>query len=185
MNRTYPVEVLWCPNSAGQRGVGWGFPPAVEKRIRQDCDGHRVLHLFGGRSKFGVRLDVDQIVSPDVIGDAWLPPFAQESFDTVVLDPPYLRLNAQEKGALFRAAGLIARKRVIWFSTFWVSSGDGLSPEAAWLIRVGDNCVVRCLQYFSIKRRFPGQPFFKRGRAMKYNRWLSQPQGFPFEEVSK
>lgn len=56
IRRTYPVEVLWCPNSAGQRGVGWKFPPTVERRIREDCEGHRILQLFGGRSRFGTRL---------------------------------------------------------------------------------------------------------------------------------
>lgn len=188
MQRTFPVEVLWCPNpnkrdlraSGGARRTGWMFPRAVETRLIEDCEGLSVLQLFGGRSSFGVRLDVDPFVHPDVIGDAWLPPFAQDSFDVVIIDPPYITLNAQLKHALFSAANNIARKRVIWFSTIWMAASSGLSTEKAYLIRVGDSCHVRCLQYFSIREKIQPVAHFKRGPAMKYNRWLAQPQGLPF-----
>ncbi len=122
--RSYPVEVLWCANPKGRGGagykepLGWKFPRAVEKRLIEDCTGS-VLHLFGGRSSFGTRIDIDPVVKPHVLADAWLPPFAAESFDVVVLDPPYVRLNSQEKNALFRAAAFVARERVIWFHTLW------------------------------------------------------------------
>jgi hypothetical protein len=155
------------------------FPPAVEARLVQDCRDLTVLQLFGGRSSFGTRLDVDPFVRPDVIGDAWLPPFARDSFDVVIIDPPYITLNAQLKQALFAAANNIARKRVIWFSTIWMAASSGLSTEAAWLVRVGDSCNVRCLQYFRIREKMEPVRRFKRGPAMKYNRWLAQPGALP------
>lgn len=177
---TYPVELIWCSNQCRGRGNGWSFPPNVRRQIEQDTEGQTVCHLFGGRSSFGTRLDLDPIVQPDVIGDAWLPPFAQDSFDTVVLDPPYFHLNSQAKNSLFRASAWIARRRVIWFSTFWVASGAGLAVERAWLIRVGDSCQVRCLQYFTVRRpKTPPVRYFSRGPAMKYNRWLAQPEALP------
>jgi hypothetical protein len=155
------------------------FPRAVEARLIEDCRDLTVLQLFGGRSSFGTRLDLDPFVRPDVIGDAWLPPFGQDSFDVVIIDPPYVTLNAQLKHALFSAANFIARKRVIWFSTIWMAASSGLSPERAYLVRVGDSCNVRCLQYFSIRKKMQPVARFKRGPAMKYNRWLAGQQPLP------
>jgi hypothetical protein len=174
----YPVDVLWCGNS---RGKGWSFPAAVRKRLQADFEGKRILHLFGGRSTFGTRLDIDAITDPDVIGDAWAPPFAKDSFDVVILDPPYLRFNAQEKNALFRGSAWIARETVVWFHTIWASQCQGLKTERAWLVRCGDQNYVRCLQYFHVYRK-PAGPctYYGRGPAMKYNRWLAQPQALPF-----
>ena len=181
----YPVEVLWCPNNRHKNANGWSFPRKVAQQLERDCSGKRVLHLFGGQATFGTRLDVDMIVDPDVIGDAWLPPFAADSFDIVILDPPYTHLNSQMKNALLRGAAWIARERVVWFSTFWISAAQGLSAEQAFLLRVGDNCFVRCLQYFRVvpEKRRP-VTHFQRGPQIKYNRWLAQPQGLELHEVA-
>lgn len=179
--------MLWCPNpsrraavaSANARRTGWVFPKAVEKHLMSDHEGLSCLQLFGGRSSFGTRLDVDPFVHPDVIGDAWLPPFGRDSFDVVIIDPPYFHMNAQMKSGLFRAAGWIARKRVVWFSTVWMAASDGLSTEAAWLVRVGDSCAARVLQYFRIREKLGPVKRYKRGPAMKYNRWLVAPDALP------
>lgn len=156
------------------------FPRAVEKKLIEDCRGLSVLQLFGGRSSFGIRLDVDPLIRPDVIGDAWLPPFAKDSFDVVIIDPPYTSMNAQTKHALFCAANYVARSRVIWFSTIWVAASSGLATEKAYLVRVGDSCNVRCIQYFRIRKKMEPVKRFKRGPQMKYNRWIIQPQHLPF-----
>lgn len=190
MKRTYPVEVLWCPNPSsgakrlvargGARRTGWMFPPTVEKLLIKECEGLSVLQLFGGDSQFGTKLDIDSETRPNVIGDAWLPPFAKNSFDVVIMDPPYITLNAQMKHALFCAANYIARRRVIWFSTIWTAASSGLSSEAAWLVRVGDSCQVRCIQFFTVREKMSPVGRFKRGPQMKYNRWLAQPGALPF-----
>jgi len=184
MKRTYPVEVLWCGNVHGKKHNGWSFPAAVRRKLESDFSGKSVLHLFGGLSTFGTRMDIDPVTRPDVLGDAWLPPFAKSSFDVVILDPPYHHINANVKGALFRAAGFIARETVVWFHTVWASSGLGLSPERAFLVRVGDTCACRCLQYFRVVSQPGPVRYFRRGPAMKYNRWLIQPQMLPFSEAS-
>lgn len=149
-------------------------------------DGKRVLHLFGGRSRFGVRIDIDPIVRPDVIADAWLPPFAKDTFDVVVIDPPYHSINQQMKQQLLRAAAYVAKDSVIWFHTMWIASGgrDLLTLKRSWLVRVGDSCAVRCIQEFAVQ---PGakvmpQPHFTRGPAIRYNRWLAGQTGLPFGE---
>lgn len=182
MKRTsLPVEVLWCGNARKQNGNGWSFPAAVRERLIQDCAGKSVLHLFGGRATFGLRMDCDPIVQPDVIGDAWLPPFRRESFDVVVLDPPYVRISSQMKTSLFRAAGYIARERVIWFSTIWMAGSGGLFPERAWLVRVGDTCYVRCLQYFAVRGPRNENRYFVHGPQIRYNRWLAGAMPLPFD----
>jgi len=177
------VEVIWCANrSTPNRRNGWSFPPAVRRQIEQDSEGLTVLHLFGGRATFGSRLDIDPTTRPDVVGDAWLPPFARDSFDVVILDPPYFRLNQQEKQALLAGAAWVARRRVVWFHTIWIASDTRLHAERAWLVRVGDTCYVRCLQYFQVstERKRPPKRFFDRGPAMKYNRWLNGEMQLPF-----
>jgi len=180
MPPAHPVEVLWCDRIRRGRRPGWCFPAKVEQLLRTLTEGQSVLHLFGGRAGWGVRLDIDQLVDPDVIGDAWLPPFARDSFDVVILDPPYARVNAVEKMALFRAAGWVARRRLIWFHTVWVSAGSGLALERSWLVRIGNNSLVRCLEVFRVKADKPGPVrYFARGPAMKYNRWLTGNRVLP------
>jgi hypothetical protein len=179
----YPVDVLWCPNVRSHRKNGWSFPPAVRRLLIAECEGLTVLHLFGGLADFGVRLDIDPSVTPDVIGDAWLPPFDRDTFDVVIIDPPYFRLNQQEKNSLLSGAAWIARQRIVWFHTLWIAGDRGIVPERAWLVRVGDTCQVRCLQFFHVRAdKIKPLPYFTRGPAMKYNRWLVQPEGLPFEE---
>lgn len=172
------VEILCCNR---RRSDGWKFPKKVEELLLGVCKQKSVLHLFGGRSSFGTRIDIDPITKPDVIADAWLPPFAPDCFDIVVLDPPYVKFNMQTRHSLLTTATAIAREHVIWFSTIWIDHDCRLKMERAWLVQVGDNCHVRCLQIFrvpTVKRPMPTR--FTRGPAIKYNRWLAQPQGLEF-----
>jgi hypothetical protein len=103
----------------------------------------------------------------------------------VILDPPYSHINAQMKVALFRQYMWIARERIIWFHTQWSSTYGGVIHEKAWLVRVGDACHVRCLQFF--RPRLPKRPPFthyRRGPGIKYNRWLAGEMPLPFGEAS-
>lgn len=154
---------------------GWSFPPKIERHLREMTAGKRVFHPFGGLARFGPRGDIDREVHPDVIADAWLPPFQRDAFDVVVLDPPYTGINQQMKAQLLYASAFIARETVIWFHTMWIASGSGLSLRRSWLVRIGDSCSVRCLQEFVVKPGPKPNPlrFFTRGPAMRYNRWLT------------
>ncbi len=173
-------EVLWCSNTRMRTGNGWRFPRAVERQILAEASGNNVLHLFGGLARFGLRMDIDAAVRPHVIADAWMPPFREASFDVVVIDPPYIRLNSQEKVALFQQAAFVARHKVIWFHTIWMSGSLGLAPVRSWLVRVGDECTVRCLQIFAVTKRVEPVQQFKRGPAIKYNRWMLGNRLLPF-----
>jgi len=185
MRRRPPCEILWCPNvkNADRAIAGWSFPQPVEDKIRELCDGSTILHLFGGYARFGIRLGVDPATKPDVVGDAWLPPFAMATFDSVILDPPYFKMDREMLGQLTAAAAYVARKQVIWLHQLWAPSQFGLSLERAWMVRVGDNHYVRCLQQFRrTERVVTPLKHFTRGPAMKYNRWLNGNHSLPFGE---
>lgn len=185
-----PVEVLWCGTNRprrkhGNRKNGWSFPPAVRELLLQETQGRTVVHLFGGRADFGIRLDMDPLTNPDFVGDAFLPPFERDSFDVVVLDPPYWRMNRQEIIAVMRAAAWIARQHVYWLHTVWIATNRVLPLEHAWLIRVGDQCAIRTLQRFGVREPKleplkPGE--FTRGHALKYNRWARAGEPLPFAD---
>jgi len=182
--RNIKPEVLWCANHRNIRGNGrngWSFPREVDSKIQEICTGQTVVHFFGGLAKFGMRLDIDPIVKPDIIGDAWLPPFAGASFDVVVLDPPYLSFCREVLFSLLHGAAFVARKRVVWLGHIWAPSGFGCQLEQSWLVRCGDSLVVRALQVFRRTDK-PMTPikYFSRGPQMKYNRWLQQPEQLPF-----
>ncbi len=176
------VEVLWCSNNRTGCSNGWSFPPKVDKLLRELCAGKTVVHLFGGLSRFGVRLDVDSAVRPDVIGDAWLPPFRRNAFDVAILDPPYVSINQQMKQQLLRGAAYVARELVVWFHTMWIASDASCRLERAWLVRVGDSCACRCIQVFRTPAVKPRpRIYFSRGPAIRYNRWTTGQLPMPFE----
>src|SRR6266404_679551 len=146
-----PVQVLWCGTNRprkkfGERKNGWSFPPAVRELLLQELSGKTCLHLFGGASDFGLRLDIDPSTNPDVVGDAFFPPSALDSFDAVIIDTPYYKMRTGENIALMRAAAWIARESVFWFHTVWIATDRHTELQRAWLIRVGDQCAVRVLQ---------------------------------------
>lgn len=178
-------ETIWCPNQRTGQSNRWSFPRAVERELLKLTAGKTVLQLFGGMSRFGVKLDIDPTTRPHVIGDAWLPPFARNSFDVVILDPPYMGINQQMKSVLIRGAAFIAREHVYWFHTQWVAPDSHLTRERSWLVRVGDSCACRCLIQWRVTTKEKPIPVldFTRGPALKYNRWLHGAQGLPFDKV--
>ena len=181
-NKERRLDVLWCGNNRQGASNRWSFPPRVARLLREEFAGKRICHLFGGFSTFGVRVDIDPATTPHVLGDAWLPPFVKDAFDVVVLDPPYIGINQQMKQQLLRGASWIAREHVVWFHTQWVAaSTTSCRFERGWLVRVGDSCAVRCIQVFRTSAtKVNSAPYFTRGPAIRYNRWLAGQTGLPF-----
>ena len=72
-----------------RRYIG-GFPLWFEQKIMKLYDNpEKVLHPFGGMAEYGIRVDLNKDVDPDVIADAHHLPFKDNVFDMVILDPPY------------------------------------------------------------------------------------------------
>lgn len=67
-----------------------GFPLFFEENLVKLLGyPDRILQPFGGRATIGVRVDINADLEPDVVADAHKLPFDDDSFDLVLLDPPY------------------------------------------------------------------------------------------------
>jgi hypothetical protein len=179
-----PIEVFWCGNLTTKRGEKWNFPPQVNRYLREYCAGRSTLHLFGGRAKFGVRMDIDPLTEPDLIADAFLPPFAESSFDVVILDPPYrpyMDLGPDQVRPLLMNAAWLARQEVIWFAPCWVDGYRFLRLERSYMVRVAQYAELRALQFLRpTLPKWKPATHFSRGPQIKYNRWLTPNRVFAF-----
>lgn len=91
-----PSLVWTLPRPAKSRYKG-AFPLYFEANLVQLLGyPERILHPFGGMAEIGVRVDLNETVRPDHVADAHDLPFEDESFDLVVLDPPYSDEEAQQ-----------------------------------------------------------------------------------------
>jgi hypothetical protein len=79
------------PDGGGypKRFLEWAFQML---RIREPQD---VLHICSGSVLTGVRLDIRVEVQPDVVADALLLPFEDNSFNFALADPPYSKEYAK------------------------------------------------------------------------------------------
>jgi len=69
-----------------------GFPKGYEEKLWRLLgyrDPSQILHVFGGKAKIGVRIDINPRVEPDFIMDAHHLEFPDESFEVVICDPPF------------------------------------------------------------------------------------------------
>ena len=93
------------------------WPEAVEDFLRTLFVGS-VLHLCCGKSRLGdCRVDNDPECVPDVIADVTATGFPDESWDTVLCDPPY-NGKMQWNHDLLTEIGRVAHSRIIfqhWF----------------------------------------------------------------------
>lgn len=64
------IKELWYlprPNGTKYRG---SFPLHFEKRLFQTYKPKSILQPFGGKAEYGVRMDINPEIEPDVVGDA-------------------------------------------------------------------------------------------------------------------
>src|ERR1700677_1461446 len=86
----------------------------------------RSVHVCAGLSPLGdVRLDNDPNNKPDVLADANKLPFADESFESVLCDPPY-NGQFQWNHDLLKELSRVASKRIIFQHWFIPAGPDGL-----------------------------------------------------------
>jgi SAM-dependent methyltransferase len=105
-----------------------GFPRFFEQNLMQVL-GHPdlVLQPFGGRAEIGLRMDIRPEVEPDVVGDAHALPFEDESFDCVILDPPY---SDEEAATLYGTPKLRP--------ALYTREAVRVLKEGGWLVVYGD-----------------------------------------------
>lgn len=86
---TIPTETWVLPRPRKPYYPG-SFPLFFEiKLIRMLGNPKRIFHSFGGHSEYGLRIDLNRDVIPDVLADAHHTPFMSDWFDLVICDPPY------------------------------------------------------------------------------------------------
>jgi uncharacterized protein YbaR (Trm112 family) len=83
-------NIIWIlPRPRRNRYQG-GFPLHFEKKLVKLLNpSGLVLHPFGGMAEYGLRVDINPEVNPDIIADAHRLPFKDNVFGMVVCDPPY------------------------------------------------------------------------------------------------
>lgn len=103
MTKTQEKNIAWfLPRPKKDRYKG-GMPLYAEEWLlklgRQllSNDNARILNLFCGMNKYGLRVDIRPEVNPDVCCDAHkLTNFVNDSFDIILADPPYSDQEAKE-----------------------------------------------------------------------------------------
>lgn len=134
------------PLVAAQYRRTWAFPKEVEDLLVAETKGESVLHLFGGMASWGTRLDADPQTRPTVLGNAFYPPFGCESFDHVILDPPYDFARDRIRLAMLCAAACVARRRVWWFHEIGCGgSYHGLKIRRWWAVVASSHGHMRFL----------------------------------------
>lgn len=94
---TVPTETWVLPRPRPDYYVG-SFPLHFEQRLwRVLGKPEKVLHPFGGLSEIGDSVDLNETTSPTWVGDAhnlhWI---EDDTYDAVILDPPYSNEEAEE-----------------------------------------------------------------------------------------
>jgi hypothetical protein len=103
--------------------------PSIEKLLLGKLVG-RALHVCCGHSFLGdVRFDLDPSVGPDLVGDAARLPFADNSFHTVLCDPPY-NGKFQWNHDMLSELPRVASKRIIFQHWFLPANKDGRFKKA-------------------------------------------------------
>lgn len=95
-------SIAWCLPRPKKDKYPGGFPLHFERRLLELLyslgapRGSKILHPFGGKAEYGVKIDINPKVNPDCIADAHNLPFKDGSFDVVILDPPYSNEQSKE-----------------------------------------------------------------------------------------
>jgi SAM-dependent methyltransferase len=118
-----PTVVWTLPRPPKSRYPG-GFPLHFERNLVKLLGyPERVLHPFGGMAECGTRVDLNESVRPDVVADAHALPFADGSFDCVILDPPY---SDEEAAKLYGTPPLRQRE--------YICEAVRVLREGGWLV---------------------------------------------------
>ena len=135
-------------------GYPLGFLAEAYRLVR--ADPNTVLHLCSGSTERGVRVDVRREMRPTVIADARYAPFKDESFDAILIDPPYSKEYASNlygteasypsPNSLMReAARLLRPGGRVGFLHFQVPmlNRTGLNLIGVWGITTGTGYAIR------------------------------------------
>ena len=123
------------------------WPDSIQEFLAPLLSGYS-LHVCCGLSKLGdVRVDLDPGVTPDFVCDAARLPFADNSFDTVLCDPPY-NGKFQWNHDMLSELSRIASHRIIFQHWFIPATKDGLYKKAHTKFHLTETYVWQGQTYF-------------------------------------
>lgn len=106
---------LWYCGATYSSSYYGQYPPTFLHRCLTMLEGLRILHLCCGRAHIdgAVNMDMRPLPEVDVRADAEKLPFADNSFDAGVIDPPYHEIDAERYKVprLIRAKPVMAEAR--------------------------------------------------------------------------
>ena len=117
-----PIEnIVWILPRPRKSKYPGGFPLHFEKKLLRLYDNPKlILHPFGGHAEFGIRCDIRTShelkdgrvipINPDVVCDAHNLPFSNNTFDFVIVDPPY---SNEESAEMYKTGKLFPSKYVV------------------------------------------------------------------------
>ena len=94
MGMAIKTSILYLPRPATK--YPGCYPLHFEKRIKDILGTKNYIHLFSGMATTGIRVDINPSVNPNVIADVHALPFASNSFDGGMADPPYTKEFARD-----------------------------------------------------------------------------------------
>lgn len=92
--------VWYCGTSFKKATIYGAYPKGFVNRVRMLFPTQQILHLCCGMAHMenAVNVDVRSDVKPNVVADAEALPFAAESFEITLIDPPYTENDAMRYG---------------------------------------------------------------------------------------
>ena len=75
--------------------VNWSWSEDLDQVLEKKFKGLSILNFPCGKSRIGLRADLDPSVNPDITADLFMPLeyFKPSSFDVVICDPPFQYYN--------------------------------------------------------------------------------------------
>lgn len=103
---------VWFCGTSWQKAIYFGqYPSTFVKRIRTMFPTEKMLHLCCGRCHIdgAVNVDIHPLPEADVVCDVENLPFEPESFQVVLIDPPY----SEEDASRYKVKRLLKARKVM------------------------------------------------------------------------
>jgi hypothetical protein len=123
------------------------WPESIENFLATLFIG-KTLHACCGKSLLGdVRLDLDRETQPDIISDSSKLSFSENSFDTILCDPPY-NGKFQWNHDMLSEISRVASSRIVFQHWFIPANKDGLYKKAQQKFSLSEVYVWQGQAYF-------------------------------------
>ena len=111
----------------------WVWPDKVTELVASRIEGH-TLNVCAGKSTIGdVKVDMDPENKPDVVANMRALPFDDNTFDTVVSDPPWKIGYFQRWKPFFECVRVCKVGGLIIYNATWVPESDEADLRETWI----------------------------------------------------